>query len=241
MLALESLHSATMPFSSSATASREDNHRTRVGAERREKTRARLLECALIVFARRGLTAGVIDDVITMAGMSRGTFYNYFRTNEDLFLGVAEEVGNEFIRCVDPLVVEHSDPGARVAAGLRYSLLIARQYPTGAAFIVKGGATAIRNGEATRNVARDVSAGIAKGRFSPIPEMLVQDIVFGSIASALESVLHPNCDPAYPDLFAQSILQALGVPRQTAQRLARAPLAPLILPEDSLLVRAGAS
>ena len=59
--------------------------------------RTRLIESALLVFAHRVVEASVIDKVITAAKVSRGTFYNYFRTNEDLLTAVAEAVGNQML------------------------------------------------------------------------------------------------------------------------------------------------
>src|SRR6516164_4551776 len=103
----------------SKSAKKSVNHRTRVGAERREKMRARLLESALLVFASQGVDATVVDEVISTAGVSRGTFYNYFRTNEELFSAVAAEVSNEILRIVDPLLLPLTDPAARIAVGIR--------------------------------------------------------------------------------------------------------------------------
>lgn len=215
------------------------DHRPRVAAGRRERTRALLLESALIVFARRGLEAGVIEDVISTAGVSRGTFYNYFRTHEALFAGVAEALSNEFVRHIDPLVLAHADPAARVAAGLRYALRLAREYPVFAGFISRGGVRAVRlGGEASAKLMRDVAAGMQAGRFLPLTPALVEDLVLGAVVAALDTVSGPSCDPQYPEQFACSILQALGTPHDVAGALSCAPLEPLRLPEDALLVRA---
>jgi hypothetical protein len=49
-----------------------ENYQTRVGALRREKTRNRLIESALGVFAEKGPDAPLIDDFIAAAGVARG-------------------------------------------------------------------------------------------------------------------------------------------------------------------------
>ena len=46
--------------------------------------RLRIIEAALRVFAEKGPDVAVIDDFIHAAGVARGTFYNHFRTTEDL-------------------------------------------------------------------------------------------------------------------------------------------------------------
>lgn len=44
------------------------DHRSRVGAERRSRMRACLVECALLVFAEHGLDAAIINKMIKTAG-----------------------------------------------------------------------------------------------------------------------------------------------------------------------------
>ena len=85
------------------------DHRTRVAAERRARMHRKLVESALLVFAEKGVDASVIEDVIAAADVSRGTFYNYFRTNGELLAAAIQELGNELVehieeaREVDPL------------------------------------------------------------------------------------------------------------------------------------------
>ena len=66
-----------------------DDHRVRGGVQRRGKKRLRLLQSALVVFAEKGIGATVIDNGIAAAGVSRGTFYNHFRTTSELPLALA--------------------------------------------------------------------------------------------------------------------------------------------------------
>ena len=74
-----------------------NDHRPRVAAERRARMRRKLVESALFVFAEKGVDASVIEDVIAAAGVSRGTFYNYFRTNAELLAAAINELGNEVV------------------------------------------------------------------------------------------------------------------------------------------------
>ena len=62
---------------------------------------ASLSESALLVFAEKGVDVPVIDDVIAAAGVSRGTFYNYFRTNAELLVAAIEELGNELVDMIE--------------------------------------------------------------------------------------------------------------------------------------------
>jgi AcrR family transcriptional regulator len=53
--------------------------------EHRKETRARIIRSAQALFNRRGFTSVSIDEVMERAGLTRGGFYNYFRTKSDLY------------------------------------------------------------------------------------------------------------------------------------------------------------
>jgi AcrR family transcriptional regulator len=60
--------------------------------ERRAHTRARLLDGARAVFARRGYQAATVDEVAEEAGFTTGALYSNFKGKEDLFLAVVEDM-----------------------------------------------------------------------------------------------------------------------------------------------------
>jgi AcrR family transcriptional regulator len=49
------------------------------------ETREHLYRAALRVFAERGLSASTVEEVTKAAGVAKGTFFNYFRTKEEVF------------------------------------------------------------------------------------------------------------------------------------------------------------
>ena len=54
--------------------------------EHKQQTRARIVECARVLFNRKGFTEVSIDEIMASAGLTRGGFYNHFRTKEELFV-----------------------------------------------------------------------------------------------------------------------------------------------------------
>lgn len=212
------------------------NHRTRVGCERRARTRARLLAGALPVFADHGLDARVIDLVIRQAEVSRGTFYNHFNTNEDLFTALTQAVSDEILTVVDPLVLRHDDPAIRLACGIRLSIGLVRRHPLLARFLVRGGLPALTAGSlTTETIPREVRAGIAAGRFSVAHERLAFDLVLGSVMAAFHTLLTIELPEDYLQDLAQAVLQSLGVAPAEAHRCARVEIEEVDLPEGSLL------
>lgn len=208
----------------------QQDHRTRVAVERRRKMRQRLIESAFAVLAQKGPQATVIDDVIAEAGVSRGTFYNYFQNNEQLLEAVTSEIGGYLMRLVDPVVRIQKDPAARVASGVRLCLHAALAYPQMAQLVSRmDWQQAAPSGRPHGYLARDVEAGLREGRFKVANARLAADLVLGPVISAFHAMLHEPLPPGYPEDLAQAILLGLGLSRTEARQLSQRPL-----PEVSL-------
>ena len=214
---------------------RPANHRTRVAIERREKTRARLLKGALVVFSRHGADAKIIDQVIKESGVARGTFYNYFRTNEELFMEVAREVSNEIIGIVDPMVNRQRDPAARIACGVSTVARLAKAYPVFAQFVARGGPAALSAGNlATEVVPRDIRDGIASGRFSVVDEQLAFSLILGPVIMAFHVIVSSRVSDSFPQDLAQAVLQSLGVSKAIAYKFSRLDFGDFKVADNSL-------
>jgi AcrR family transcriptional regulator len=54
--------------------------------------RERLLESAKRLFSQRGYYATSVEDIVESAGLSKGAFYFYFKSKEELFKSLVEEI-----------------------------------------------------------------------------------------------------------------------------------------------------
>jgi TetR/AcrR family transcriptional repressor of nem operon len=52
--------------------------------------RSRLLDAALHVIRSKGYSASTVDDICTEAGVTKGSFFHYFKSKEDLALAAVE-------------------------------------------------------------------------------------------------------------------------------------------------------
>jgi len=53
--------------------------------EHRDRTRARIVRSAQLLFNRHGFDSVKIDDIMAQAGLTRGGFYSYFETKSELY------------------------------------------------------------------------------------------------------------------------------------------------------------
>ena len=219
------------------------DHRTRVAAEKRERMRMRLIESALHVFAHKGADAAVIEDVIAMAEVSRGTFYNYFRTNEELLAAVVKELGNELLALVETVVIQCMDPAERLATGVRMALHTMQAHPLLAQFVARSGiAMAANNSLAMAYLPRDIQAGMDAGRFNLSSVQVGLVLVLGTAhAEVAAMTLPPPLSASLPANYAEEVtyhlLLGLGMTKAQARKLVSSPISPVDFPEQALLAR----
>ena len=98
------------------------DHRVRVGREKRDRMRKRLLSAVMLCYAQReGHETPGIDDVIREADVSRATFYLHFVSMEDAFKALGVQLADE-IKAVEQFF-KRSDPLERLAIGIQMFLL----------------------------------------------------------------------------------------------------------------------
>ncbi len=69
-----------------------------------QDTRAKIINCALKIFAKEGFFKTTVDDIAQAAGLAKGTLYLYFKDKDSLYIDVIEEhfkVGIEYLHKVE--------------------------------------------------------------------------------------------------------------------------------------------
>jgi AcrR family transcriptional regulator len=198
--------------------------------------RARLLASAMALVAANGPGAVSIDDVVSAAGVSRGTFYKYFDSPEAMVRELAVDIANELIRLAEPVVQRFADPAERVSCGMRLVARLARIHPLAASFLVQLGWPDARGPHLLLDfVERDLAQGLQEGRFLAMPIALGLNIVAGAVLGAANSMLAPDCEADFAEQTAAAALRALGIDDAEARRVARLPLEETPIEVDSLL------
>jgi AcrR family transcriptional regulator len=136
--------------------------------DKEEKKKAVLL-AAREVFAKKGLAASTIDDVARQAGIGKGTIYEYFRSKDDIFFGLFEEMKQELHRRI--FEIEVSLPPKEKLRRLVTSALLAFEQWRDFGYILldfwamhkDGTSTRIRFDEIYDDARTNVSAVIREG------------------------------------------------------------------------------
>lgn len=213
-----------------------EDHRPKVAAQRRERMRARLVQSALTLVASNGIAATSIDEIISHAEVSRGTFYKYFTAPADLIDTTAKLVTNELLRVVDPLVLQHDAPDERVATGMRLSLAIATQHPVVGAFVSRLGWPNMPTDQlALVFLPRDLRLGMQQGCFNKMEMSAALNLTIGMVMGSIHAMLSGKTPTDYAETVTQMVLQGLGVDAQRARHCARVKLKLPDLSESSLL------
>jgi AcrR family transcriptional regulator len=185
--------------------------RAEIGRMKRERTRAMLVAAAMRAFARLGPDATSIDDVILEAGVSHGTFYNYFDTQDDLLAAVAVEISDQLLLNTE-LQRQLADPADRVACAVRIFIRLAAADPVRGWLIVRIALVAAPLGDIMQSyMTGDINAGLAAGRFKNCSPQVAADVVLGLGLMGMRSVLRGDANAGHAEDIAEAVLLALGV------------------------------
>jgi TetR/AcrR family transcriptional regulator, transcriptional repressor for nem operon len=86
--------------------------RARPAEERREE----LLAAARRLFVAQGISGTTLGEITAAAGVSKGLFYLYFSSKEDLVLAMKEQFSSKFATDMDRAISDADDWGAKLDA-----------------------------------------------------------------------------------------------------------------------------
>ena len=194
----------------------------------RARTRALLLDAAVRVFARKGASAPAIHEIAAEAGVANGTFYNYFRTREELVEAASVRLAERFDAEIAASVTRVDDPAERVAIGSRRLVLHAMRDPTWAAAILRVWASSpVLKVHTATGLLADLRAGRRRGHLRFPSEQAAVDLVQGAVLSGMRTVLEGRGGERHASNVAALVLRGLGIDPAAANEIAGRPLPPL--------------
>lgn len=100
-------------------------------ADRRTATQAAILKAARKLFGDGGFQATTMDDIASNARVAKGAVYHHFKTKEDVFEAVFEQVSRDLVIEVDTASRVEKDVLLAMAAGTQHYLAACSKGPTG--------------------------------------------------------------------------------------------------------------
>lgn len=203
------------------------DHRARVAGQKRERMRERLIDATMAAYL--GCEAGrhpVVDDVIRLAGVSRGSFYKHFDAVDEVFALIGRRMAQEMLASYGRLAAPLPGGAPRVAIGPLMALARAAMEPRHGAFIARVDFVDYLASDEPRThlVALSLHSGRESGamHFDSIDAAV--DLLIGTSLEGARRILRTRrLDTAYIRELTAMVLRGLGVaPAPAAQAVAQA-------------------
>ncbi len=207
----------------------EEQPARKVGGKR-ERTRQNILEAAFSLLGNdKGLTVR-IEEICALAGVSRGTFYNYFTGLEQLFEILAIELSQDLNRALVASWDETQSHAEGSNAAIQHYLNYAERDPAWAWAMVHLSAFGPCFGaEAGDACYRAIEQGIAAGEFDVPNATVGRDLMTGTVLASVRTTLRGGRSD--PRIVAHHLLRAFGVPDARAREIAERPLPDMVVPK----------
>lgn len=199
--------------------------RAEIGADRRNRTRTRLIAAARALYGREGGRSTRIEDICEEAQIARGTFYNHFDGLYSLQAALFEEVSLHFDQAVHRAFEQLGSPAERTGAAVRYYLLhMLDDRAWGWCMVNTGMGIGFFHQTVIERVSETIQHGIDAGQFTIRSASAGRDILLGAGLASASSLLAGTVGSQHIDDVAQGVLCALGVSAADARRIVSAPL-----------------
>ncbi len=211
--------------------SAEDQPVSKLGGKR-ERTRKKILEAAFeLIGSEKGLTVR-IEGVCAAAQVSRGTFYNYFTSLEQLFEVLAIELTHDLNKALVSSWDETRSHAEGGNAAVQHYLNYAQRDPAWAWAMVHLNAFGPTFGaESWEACYGAIEKGIEAGEFDVPNATVGRDLMTGTVLATVRTMLRSGSDRPRPQAVAYHVLRALGVPAARAREIAESRLPDIIVPK----------
>jgi AcrR family transcriptional regulator len=203
----------------------------RIGGKR-ERTRRAILEAAFgLIGNEKGLTVR-IEEICAAARISRGTFYNYFTSLEQLFEVLAIELSHDLNRALVATWDETRSHAEGSNAAIQHYLKYARRDPAWAWAMVHLNAFGPPFGAESWDACyRSIAKGIEAGEFDVPNATVGRDLMTGTVMATVRTMLRTGGSRSQPRIVAYHLLRAFGVPDARAKEIADRPLPDIVVPK----------
>lgn len=215
-----------MTRSPAADQDASEDFRVRAAARKREAMRQRLLDATLAACSAETIrNPALIDDVIRLAEVSRGTFYKYFDSMEEATRELGRVLMREMVDNVALVLQDIRSPAERVIAGPLLYLARAAQDAQWGAFV--SGIDHLAEGPHERLIQHAIARDLLEAREQQVlsfPSLeLAMDLLVGAARQAVQRIVREGRGDADRILeYVVMVMLALGMTRARARRAVQA-------------------
>jgi len=206
-------------------AARPDTEPSDRQARRRRQTRTRLVRAAAALFARQGVDNTRINEITDEADVGFGSFYNHFKSKEEIVEAVLTDTLAAQGATVAALTGGLEDPAEVVAVAHRHFVELARTDPDWAWLLIRLDLSQkLALGALGPFADKDIAAGIKAGRFRVANRRVAMLGAGGALLSVMRDVLDGRAPKDAGRLHAEGVLRLLGLTPEDAAAVARRPM-----------------
>ncbi len=190
------------------------DHRMKTAEKKRLLMRMKLLDAAMRVFGQNPRVTPVIDDVIREAGVSRGTFYRYFDTLDQVLIALGQELNNQMLTDILPVYDVLTVPWQRFVVGFRVYLLRALLDRKWAGFVSRADAWP-HHARVADGMTRDMENGKLACQFEYGRADATTDFLMGASAHGIHALMMGVERPhEYMDNLVRMAISSVGYDHQ---------------------------
>lgn len=188
------------------------------GHAKKMRTRTKLLEAGLSVLRSKG-ERFIPKDVTDAAGVSTGTFYNYFSDTNVLI----DEIMRAELLKISSAVADEAidDPAMRIAVSATRILQQCIEDPLLSHFVLRLVYRPGPTDQMTTYLRRDLIEGVEAGRFSRGPDHATLDMASGLLILTIRRLVAGDHQENFIAEMVERLLEAFGLPKEEARQIAK--------------------
>ncbi|MGI9289777.1 MAG: TetR/AcrR family transcriptional regulator [Gammaproteobacteria bacterium] len=182
------------------------------------RTRSKLLHGGRQVFADRGVEAASVLDIVRAAGVSQPSFYNHFKTKEELAREIVSDYFRNDSRAKQAVFDRIEDPAEAIAINIAQTLSIATNDPVVAWALVRSESLhSLLFSSRNDPLVNMISEGVSKQRFVVDDPHVVALALRGAALAMVQDLLNVESDDEAIRHFQELVLRMLGLtPEESA-------------------------
>ncbi len=195
-------------------------------SRRKMEMRRKLIRATVDVMAQKGPDATTIQDITETADVGFGSFYNYFKSKDEIRFAAMEELLDRFGSEIDQLANLIADPVEVFASSMRTAVKTLVRRPEWADFLIRVGFDTQDHPRGLYpRMRRDLQIVFKSGRLAIDDPSATVLAVAGAFLSMLAAARRGEIPAAAaPQRITSVALRLLGLPEEEIRRLVTKPL-----------------